>query len=658
MSSLILALLLANVQQTAPQPVAPQQSAAAPTLQQLFDQATKAAAEGQCTSAVQTFEQIEKSAKAMANATVRAAVDVRKGYCLAMLERADEGEAAIRRGLPVLAAKGGSFAEEVRQAHVALAKIATLRFDYPAAAAAYRVALESSTGVDRLQPLLGLSQVLMFDKDGEALRYALEAKTLVQSDPKFSKRAVASVQTQYARALLNAGRTKEAYAELKDSLRKQGGLDLKVDVSDLTTRADLAIAAWLDRDVEAARRYLAYTGAGRFKDSPFARATDMDLPPCGEATGLKPDDSAIVEFSLAEDGHVNGVMPIYVPAGRSAAVAFARAVSEWSWTPEAAKSVPALFRATSRIELRCTTGIERPALTAPLKQALTDWLDAQGVAEQGWAAMPTASAVRLERAALAQARAKGDRANMIAAALALGQNGVADDTERKAALGEAVALGDALSAPTAVRAYLAIAAATFAQDYRTHDAALRALLVRSDFQKDPLVAATLRVMIAMPRYRRRAPNDGDALLAGVTEGKMLPDRHPLKVAALLQRANIAAAKGDLATAQQHFSQTGLTSRQCSLLGLKPAVRGVGNLDGAFPMAAQQMGFEGWVKIEFDVATDGRTIAPRIVSAYPAFVFDEAGVGMAKAFRYTSSYRPEDGVACTAESTPVAFRLSH
>lgn len=657
MSSLILALLLANVQQTAPQPAAPQHSAGPATLQQLFDQATKAAAEGQCTSAVQTFEQIEKNAKAMASATVRAAVDVRKGYCLAMLERADEGEAAIRRGLPVLAAKGSGFAEEVRQAHVALAKIATLRFDYSAAAAEYRIALESSTGVDRLQPLLGLSQVLMFDKDGEAVRYAAEARTLVQSDPSFGKRAVASVQTQYARALLNAGRAKEGYAALKDSLRKQGGLDLKVDLADLTTRADLAIAAWLDHDVEAARNYLAYTGAGRFKDAPFARAMDMDLPPCGEATGLKPEDSAVVEFSLADDGHVNGVLPVYVPAGRTAAVAFARAVSEWSWTPEAAKSIPALFRATTRIELRCTTSAERPELTAPLKQALVDWLDLLHVAEPSWAGMPAAKAAPLERAALADARSKGDRAGTLVAALALGNNGVADIVERKAAVAEALALGSALSAPPAARAHLAINNAIFGYDYAAQDAALRALLARPEFRNDPLSAATLRVLIATPRFRRRAPADGDQLLAAVTDGTALPDRHPLKVAALLQRANIVAAKGDLAAAQQFFAQTGLTSRQCSLLGLKPEVRALGNTNEAYPMAAQQMGFEGWLKVEFDVATDGRTIAPRVVSAYPAFVFDEAGVNMFKAVRFTSSYRPEDGVACTAESKPVFFRLN-
>lgn len=648
MQAVILALLLG----TSPQ-ATPQVAGAAPTLQQLFDRATKAAADGACGEAVQAFEEIEKNAKAMASATVRAAVDVRKGYCLAQLERAEEGEAAIRRGLPVLAAKTG-FAEEVQQAHLALGRIAMLRFDYPAAAAEYRLALEGTTGINRVQPLMALSQVTMFDQDGEGVRYAAEARSIAAADPQLDRKAQAAVQTQYARALLNAGKAEQAYAELKDSLRKQGGLTLKVGVSDLATRSDLAIAAYLNHDRDSARKYLAYTGAGRFLDSPFARARDMELPPCGEATGLKPEDMAVIQFSLAEDGHVQGVLPIYTPAGRPAAVAFARAVAGWSWKPEDARAIPAMFRWTTRMELRCTTGSERPGLNQPLRTAFADWLETQGVANAGWRDMPDAKAAPLERAALAAARAKQDRAGMLAAAVALGENSIVGEAERKALLAEAVTLSEALHAPASARAYVAIEHAERGEHGTA--AALRALLARPDFQADPLAAATLRLRLSMPAYRRRSPADADALLAEVVAAPGLPERHPLKVAALLQRANIAASKGDLAAAQQAFAQTGLTTRQCALLGLKPAVRGVGNLANAFPKEAQQMGFEGWVRTEFDVATDGRTIAPRVVSAYPAFVFDDAATGVAKSFRYTSSYHPEDGVACTAEDAPISFRI--
>lgn len=646
MSSVILALLLA---------AAPQQSGGAPTLQQLFDQATKAAAEGECAAAVRAFEQIETNAKAMADATVRAAVDVRKGYCLAQLERSEEGQAAIRRGLPVLAAKGGGFAEEVRQAHLALGKFAMLDFDYATAIAEYRVALEGTTGSDRIKPLMALSQVAMFDQDGEAVRYAAEAYRLAAADPGFDKKAKAVVQTQYARALLNAGRAPEAYAELKDSLRKQGGLTMKVGVADVTTRSDLAIAAWLNGDKDEAYKYLAYTGAGHFEKSPFERARDMSLPPCGEATGLKPDDIAIIQFSLAEDGHVEGVLPVYAPAGRNAAIAFAREVAGWSWMPEDVRTIPPLFRYTTRLELRCTTGAERPALTVPLANATAEWLESKGVADAGWQAMPDAKAAPLERAALAAARAKKDSAAMFAAAVWLGGNSVAAKDERKALLGEAVQLGEALAAPAPVRAYAAIMKAQAERGGRVNGA-LRALLNRPDFQADSLASATLRLLISMPSYRSRSPSDADTLLSAVVDTPGLAERHPLKVAAWLQRANLAASRNELDAARQAFERTGLTSRQCALLGLKPAVRSTGDLSNAFPLSALRLGFEGWVRTEFDVTTDGKTIAPRVVSAYPAFVFDGAAASMAKAFRYTSSYRPEDGVACTAQNAPISFHL--
>lgn len=655
MSSMILALLLAGAQQAAPQQTAPKPATGTPTLQQLFDQATKAAADGQCEAAVQAFEQIEKNAKVMADATVRAAVDVRKGYCLAQLERSEEGQAAIRRGLPVLAAKGRGFADEVQQAHLALGKFAMLDFDYATAIAEYRLALEGTTGSDRIRPLMALSQVAMFDQDGEGVRYAAEAYRIASADPGFDKRAKAVAQTQYARALLNAGRAPEAYAELKDSLRKQGGLTLKVGVADVTTRSDLAIAAWLNNDKDKAFEYLAYTGAGHFEKSPFERARDMSLPPCGEATGLKPGDIAIVQFSLAEDGHVEGVLPIYAPAGRNAAIAFAREVAGWSWTPEDVRNIPPLFRYTTRVELRCTTGAERPALTLPLATATADWLQGKGVVDAGWQAMPDAKAAPLQRAALAAARSKKDSAAMFAAAVGLGGNSVAAEGERKALIAEAVQLGDTLAAPAPVRAYAAIMKARTERTTRGAGT-LRALLARPDFQTDPLVSATLRLLIAMPGYRAGGPSDADGLLSAVVETPGLPERHPLKVAAWLQRANLAASKNDLDAARHAFEQTGLTSRQCALLGLKPAVRSTGDLSNAFPQSAQRLGFEGWVRTEFDVTTDGKTIAPRVVSAYPAFVFDSAAEATAKGFRYTSSYRPEDGVACTAQGAPISFHL--
>lgn len=651
MPQILLALLLAGhstAQQTPP---------AAQTIQQLFDQATRAAAGGECKEAIGIFEGLEAKPQVMRSPMVRAAINVRKGSCLIEIGRLEEGEAAVRRGLPVLAAKGEEFALEVRQSHFALGRLGAQRFDYATAAAEYRQALEGATGKERLGPLLGLSQVLAFDEDGEALRYATEARTLALADATFSKRDVATVQAQYARVLLNQGRQKEAYAELKDSLRKQGGLDLKVDVFDLATRSDLAIAASLNKDDEGARKYLAYTGAGRFSDSPFERAVSMEAPLCGAATGLAPHDFAIVEFSLADDGHVLRATPIYATGGRAAAIAFARSVANWSWQPEAVKAIPPLFRYMTRIELRCAMAGERPPLTTPLAEAWADWMESLGKPEPSWKTEPDARAALLQRAALARARAENDRPGQLAALQALGTNSVLGEPERRTLLDEAVVLVDALEAPPAARAYLAIDQASARSDNpREHREALRALLAQPDPAGDPLAAATLRLLIAAPAYRLGPPADAEPLLNAVTTAPGLPTGHPLKVAALLQQANQFASRGDLEGARRLFEQTGLTTEQCAFLGLKPSLRRTGNPSADYPMDAVRMGFEGWIRTEFDVATDGSTIRPRVITAYPPFVFDEAGAKMSNGFRYTASYRPEGSVACTGQQASVKFLL--
>lgn len=648
MSQLVLALLLAG------QPTA---QASPPTTQQLFDQASTAADEGKCAEAVPLFDKLETNSRLMKNEVARAAIDVRKGACLIKLGQPEQGEPALRRGIPVLAAKGDEFAEDLRRSHFLLGHLEANRFDYSTAATEYKRALEGATGRARLQPLMSLAQVLAFDRDGEALRFATEARAIALSDPALSKRDVAAVQTQLARVLLNEGREKEAYAELKDSLRKQGGLDMSVDMFDLSTRSDLAIAASLNGDKEAARKYLAYTGAGRFKDSPFARARSMQPPLCGGGAGLKPDDYAIVEFSLAEDGHVQRATPIYSTGGRSAAIAFASAVADWSWSPEVAKAIPPLFRFMTRIEIRCTTAGERPALTLPLAEAYGDWIKGLTKVQMRWQSEPDAKAMPLQRAALAEGRANNDRAGQLSALVELGRNSVIGDAERRELLGEATSLAEAMGAPVSARSHVAIAYFTAkSKDGRQLREALRTFLARPEVAADPVSAATAKLLIAAPGFRVGRATDAETLLKDVVTTPQLPDGHPLKVAALLEQANQVAASGNLEGARALFDQTGLTAEQCAFIGLQPAMRRVGASSDDYPMDAVQMGFEGWVRTEFDVATDGTTIQPRVLTAYPPFVFNEAGAKISKGMRYTASYRPKEGVACTARQESLAFRL--
>ena len=125
---------------------------------------------------------------------------------------------------------------------------------------------------------------------------------------------------------------------------------------------------------------------------------------------------------------------------------------------------------------------------------------------------------------------------------------------------------------------------------------------------------------------------------------------------MLQEANVLAAKGDLPGARAVFDRTGLTEEQCAMIGLTPALRRSGAGSNDYPMEAVRMGFEGWVKTEFDVAADGATVAPRAIVAYPPFVFDDAATGIIRDSRYTSSFRPSGALACSGNQQSVMFKL--
>jgi len=651
-ATLMLALAAGQAVPAPPASTPSAKAGAAQTLQQRFDAATAAVDGNRCAEALREFAAIKASGPYKRNPFLAATVDVREGRCLAQLGRLDEADAAIRRGLPAIAAKGDGFRAEVRAARLALGDIAVARLNYDAAEPEYRAAVDASEGVARVGPLLRLSGVLMFDHDGRALAAAGEARTVAMASPDIDKKQIAQVQTQYARVLLNEGRYAEAYKELKEGLAKQGGLSLRVSLSDVATRSDLAIAAVKAKDFDGARQYLAYTGAGRMADSPFVRAAAMDPPVCDPASGLTPADQAVVEFSMTDDGRIAGAQPIYTTGKRAAALAFARAVEDWSWRAEDAAKIPPFFRQVGRVEMRCVKAPEAPALTEPLREAAAASLAAAGAGTPVWEDMSAAAALSLQRAAFAKAQAGGDKPATVQAALALAASPVTDAKETEAMLAAARAAATGL--PTPVRSYVGLMAARLdGDDYRR---TARTLLAQPDMAADPLTAATLRLLVAARTTKARPPADAPQLLQAVVAEDRLPARHPLKTAALLAQANAHAEAGDQAAARAAFERTGLTAEQCALVGLQPAMRSSGGGANDYPDAARRFGFEGWVRTEFDVAADGRTVEPRAVIAYPPFLFDEAATGLMRGARFTSSYRPQGALACAGRQQSVIFRL--
>jgi len=646
--------LLALAQATTPAQPTPT-SARPQTLQAQFDAANAAYSTRNCAEALKLYDALEKRTATNRNALLTGAIAVRGGICRIRLGELEAGVAAIRRGLPALAARSDEFRADLGAAHLALGEAAYDAFDYDAAAASYKSALDLAKGIDRVIPLLGLARTLSFDHDGRALAYAEEARKLTDSEPNIDKATVAAVQTRYARVLLNEGRTADAYSVLKDSLKKQGGLDQRVNLSEIATRADLAQAALLNGDHERARTYLAYTGAGRLEKAPFAGARQMDLPPCGGAAGLKPTEVAVIEFSLGDDGIVRDVAPIYTTGNRAAALAFARAVGDWSWQPEDATAIPAFWRQSARVELRCSTAAERPSITQPIDDAFDAWLASKGSRGFDWEEQPAARALPLARAEVQRARTAGDRFAELRALGWMFNSQLVGAEEARPLIAEALTLAQATNAPAWVGTRFRISDAhVAARDYGQVLDGFRAVLRRPEVAADPLSSATVAMMLANGGSQVRSAERTrmiDAVLASP-----LPDTHPLKVAALLNRADLSAQSGDTDAAQAAFSRTGLSSDQCALIAPTPAVARQGATSNRYPTEALQMGFEGWARVEFDIAADGHTLTPRTVAAYPPFVFGDAAQKMIGATRYRSSFRPDNNTACTGNSQRIVFNL--
>lgn len=634
-------------------------AAAAPqSAQAAFDAATKAGEEGRCKEAIAAFDKLAAGPAAQKNKVVAAAISVRRGKCLRRLGRMDEAERAMRAGVAVLEGQREAFGAEARDVYLLLAQMATASLAYDQAIADADRALALSTGDERIVPLQIRSRVTRFDGDGASIRDAQEALKLVQARPNATKAELATSETFAARSLMAAGRLDEARTLMRSALTHNGGLTMRANLADIAVRYDLAQLALLRGDTNGAREYLIYTGAGRISDAPFANAKQIDVPQCGSVPGLTPDSQAVIEFALSDGGVVESAQPIFVNGNREVALAFARAVRGWSWAPEEAAKIPVFYRALTRIELRCTTTGEGSNELQPLTQAVASWLDgrgAGGIDEDG------SGAAKLPAL---RAAAPGNDPAALRANLILGGSRLIGEAERMAAAARAEQLAATLAAPQPVRTYAAVmrVGAPDWSERRTRGlvTGYTALLGRPEVAADTLSAATVRLLLAEARRddrgRRTADPEGDALVAAVAAEPGLPERHPLRVRALLDQANRAAARGSLDAAQQAFAQTGLTEQQCALIGPKPAMRSSGASSDLYPTELVRAGFEGWTRIEYDIAADGRTVRPRTLIAYPPFLFGDAARKMIERTRYEASYRPSQSVACAGNQSNFVFRM--
>lgn len=623
------------------------------TPQQLFEAGAALESKGDWAGAKSAWERLEQAAKG--NKRTRAIALVRKGNALFQLGEPDAAVAALRASLIDLPEADASLREDRQQAHLILGRVAETGLDYATAANEYARAEQlAGSPSGKLSALLGLASVQTFT-DPSAAAATLNRAGAALREVKVARDVEALFARRHALLLLNNGDFAGAREHAKRAVRLLGGLSTRVNLDDIAARGDTALAMLLGGDPDNAREYMAYTGAGRIPGG-FGPGAEMRAPDCGGEAGLKPADVAVVEFSIGDEGQVTLATPIYAAGGPGVALEFARAVREWSWSPEKVKELPAFFRNRARIEMRCSTAFERPSIAKFLEADLAAWLAAKGAplpAVEG----ADAALVAGQRAALEAAEAGGaDRIAAVPHLFQLAMSSVTTREEINALARRALAIAEANGAPPTARLALDLIVQR-SEDVETwgsrrYTRRLEALAAKPEYAGDPRAraAALLLLADALPDGRGRAQLDG---VAGEAR---LAANDPLKVGALIRIASMEQAEGKPEMARAAFEKSGLSADQCALVDKTPKMLSIGAGSNAFPQEAIRWGFEGWVATEYDISADGRVPAARAVLAYPPFVFSPAGEKVFRSARFEKTFRPDGGLGCGAQVSRVRFQM--
>lgn len=140
---------------------------------------------------------------------------------------------------------------------------------------------------------------------------------------------------------------------------------------------------------------------------------------------------------------------------------------------------------------------------------------------------------------------------------------------------------------------------------------------------------------ADPRYDGLA--ETEALLASrlLDEARRLGDAGRIAEAErMLAQAEAAGARrDDVSSLRAGLAADRQVARAAGEVLAENALNRTVHRPAAYPLRAQERGTEGWVEVEFTVATDGTTRDPVITAAEPEGVFEEAVLEAIGAWRY-------------------------
>jgi tetratricopeptide (TPR) repeat protein len=597
----------------------------------------------------------------------------RLGASLARLGRPEEAAAELDAALALLPTEADR--DERAFILVDLGRVRETLLDYPGARAAYERAIAdraaTQTSADAFWAQLGLARVTLFS-DPAVARRALDSVIPAAEQAFAGKKPADTLGDIYSlrgRIELNAGQLDAARGWFEKALKTAGGLSTRVSLADTRIRGDLALAHHLAGRSEEARKYIAYTGAGRLREGSFSHGAATPLPACGPTTGIEPDDVAVIEFAVSDRGVVTGATPIYV-SRRGTEMEFLRAVKGWSWRPDQLTDIDPFWRAAVRLEMRC-------AGTAPINGALwrsfqpltVAWFQGKGVTPPPGMGEPDAVALPKLQAELARREAAYGPASpqLLPVLDMLAFNNVTDQATRDTLLARRVAVAEAASAPPEVSASLRVSQALWT-GVKEGRSAMRAVRRHITRERLPAVLTAISPDRAPRSYAWALAELGqgqeeDRDIAGAEasyqrilalQPARLPANDPIRQLAQLRLASLAAAAGQLDRARALIAETGLTPEQCALVDLQPVQTRSGGGSNDFPGAAMAWGFDGWARIGYDVDSAGRPVGVRTVLAYPPLIFGESAERIVKRFRFRPIFRDGSTTGCLNKQQGINF----
>lgn len=648
------------------QPVAPAAAPVAPlTIQQQFDAGTAALDATEWAKALEIYSKLESQlVTGKPKERSLAIVRLRKGTALFRLRRTDESETAIVAAMDKLPADDASLREDRMKGFFALGDIAERRYHYSEAAAQFRKASEVAEQTHhKANALNRLIPTGLFIDPERALADADALIALLTKEVKVNAEWSGVAHNLRGQVLLNLGRTAEAATEFDTAIKVLGGLKYgSVNLYDTAARSNAAIAAMRLGDKVKARKYLSFAGAAMQADQGFCLGKRMSPPECGGPNGPKPEDVAVVELQINDDGSVNYARPIFFSGKPSAALDFGCAVSQWSWSPEELKSVKPFFRHQTRIEMRCTTVFNRPGTFELFDPALDKWLAGKAVRSSPKLVSSVAGALSQLRAELVRREAEhgANSPQLIPLLLILRANALVEVKEKRLVSERLLSIARDASAPAPIVAYFELGAAYALEGWTDSTGnkfarRVEAALANSAIAADPLARGALGLSLfdGMSRSDRRSR--GSVLLTALSTDKARMPNDPIRVGALIRLATLENDAGRVDAAREAFAESGLSAQQCSLVDARQRFKSGSISDTEYPTEALQSGFSGWTVVEFDIAADGTTLNQRALISFPPFIFGDPTIRQIKSFRYEQAYRPEGGLGCGGQQQRVSYK---